>query len=122
MHNIILLYTYFVLVKWTALWSKHQNQAQMRELNCLQKINHFPDSWCVGRKDRLLLTMNAMKRLHGRCFDFHPDGFILPQERDALLRLLQAETKTKKGNTSLWIMKPVASAQGKGIRVSTLYA
>ena len=38
---------------WTALWSKHQNPSQMKELNCLQKINHFPASWCIGRKDRL---------------------------------------------------------------------
>lgn len=30
---------------WTALWSKHQNPSQMQELNCLQKVNHFPASW-----------------------------------------------------------------------------
>lgn len=29
-------------VKWTALWSKHQNDTQMRGLNCLQKVSHFP--------------------------------------------------------------------------------
>eukprot|EP01041_Mallomonas_annulata_P013638 gene13638-28958_t len=47
--------------QWTAMWSKHQTMAQMKELNCLQKINHFPASWCVGRKDRLLRTINGMK-------------------------------------------------------------
>lgn len=31
--------------QWTALWSKHQNPTQMQELNCLQKVNHFPGSW-----------------------------------------------------------------------------
>lgn len=33
---------------WTAMWAKHQNQTQMKELNCLQKVNHFPASWCIG--------------------------------------------------------------------------
>lgn len=32
-------------VQWTAMFSKHQNAAQMKDLNCLQKINHFPASW-----------------------------------------------------------------------------
>jgi tubulin polyglutamylase TTLL4 len=31
--------------QWTAMFSKHQNAAQMKDLNCLQKINHFPSSW-----------------------------------------------------------------------------
>ena len=30
---------------WTAMFSKHQNLSQMKDLNCLQKINHFPASW-----------------------------------------------------------------------------
>jgi len=30
---------------WTAMWSKHQSLEQMKELNCLQKVNHFPASW-----------------------------------------------------------------------------
>lgn len=113
-------------VKWTALWSKHQTDSAIKDLNCLQKINHFPGSWCVGRKDRLLHTISAMKRLHGNEFDFHPDGFVLPQEHDGLMRLLQSESMTSasgksKKNTSnnLWIFKPVAASQGKGIKVIT---
>ena len=66
---------------WTALWSKHQNEAQMKELNCLQKINHFPASWCIGRKDRLSRTMNMMKRTHGSSFDFHPETFHSPRRK-----------------------------------------
>ena len=67
-------------------------------------------------------TINAMKRLKGHAFDFHPDGYVLPQEHDALLRLLQAEvvaakSSSKKPGSALWIMKPVASSQGKGIKV-----
>jgi tubulin polyglutamylase TTLL4 len=31
--------------QWTAMFSKHQSVSQMKDLNCLQKINHFPSSW-----------------------------------------------------------------------------
>lgn len=33
---------------WTIMWSKHQNLTTLKELNCLQKVNHFPNSWCIG--------------------------------------------------------------------------
>ena len=71
---------------WTALWDKHQDESFLKQLNCLQKVNHFPSSWCVGRKDRLLQTITLMKRLHGDEYDIHPEGFLLPQEKDALQR------------------------------------
>jgi hypothetical protein len=129
---------------WTSLWSKHQNAEQMKELNCLQKVNHFPASWCIGRKDRLTRTLNTMKRVHGAngsVFDFHPETFILPGERDGLHRLLKTEISSaisqnnsssgrvsKTFNSSstsmslaggMWIVKPCASSCGQGIKVMT---
>ena len=127
---------------WTSLWSKHQNSDQMKELNCLQKINHFPASWCIGRKDRLTRTLNTMKRVHGSngiVFDFHPETFILPGERDALHRLMKSEisqaiTASSNGKTNktfnsssttmsvaggMWIVKPCAASCGQGIKVMT---
>ena len=111
---------------WTALWSKHQNESQLKSLNCLQKVNHFPESWCIGRKDRLSRTLNTMKRLHGpEHFNFHPDSYILPQERDSFQRLVKNELTTalQRNNPTysqpLWILKPVASSCGRGIRVIT---
>ena len=120
-------------VKWTAMWSKHQNEVQMKELNCLQKINHFPDSWCVGRKDRLYRTLNAMKRIHHDEYDFHPETFILPQERDILHRKIyndiehgklkitansdESDISNRIDRLSMWIIKPCASSCGRGIKV-----
>lgn len=124
---------------WTSLWSKHQNAEQMRELNCLQKINHFPASWCIGRKDRLTRTLNMMKRVHGAngsLFDIHPETFILPGERESLGRLIKSEisaaanatNRTKSFNSTtaamsaqggMWIVKPCASSCGQGIKVMT---
>lgn len=36
--------------------------APKRNLNRFQKVNHFPGSWCIGRKDRLLRTLARQKR------------------------------------------------------------
>ena len=55
---------------WTCMWSKHQNNSMMKGLNCLQKVNHFQASWCIGRKDRLARTIQAMYRKHGDEFNF----------------------------------------------------
>lgn len=128
---------------WTSLWSKHQNAEQMKGLNCLQKINHFPASWCIGRKDRLTRTLNSMKRAQGAnsaVYDFHPETFILPAERDSLHRLLKTEMSVAiSANSSsgksiktfnstnastamaggMWIVKPCASSCGQGITVMT---
>lgn len=108
--------------KWTALWSKHQSEEVLRSLNCLQKVNHFPNSWCIGRKDRLLRLITAMKRLHGAAYDIHPDGYILPGEKDALLRQVQdidSKSSSRRVREGLWICKPVSSSCGRGIRVLT---
>jgi len=117
---------------WTVMWSKHQNDSQMSDLNCLQKINHFPSSWCVGRKDRLARTMESMHRIKPQEFNFHPESFILPLQREALHRKIFMEIETAKKNlsikkindhrldrASMWIMKPCASSCGRGIKVIT---
>ncbi len=107
---------------WTSLWSKHQSEAQLSDLECLQKVNHFPASWCVGRKDRLSRTMNTMKRLHGKEFNYHPESFILPSDKDSLLRQLHIDEKgggKQQGSEQLWIVKPCASSCGRGISVMT---
>ena len=106
---------------WTALWSKHQNSFHLRQMNMLQKVNHFPSSWCIGRKDRLLRTLTSMKRLHGSHFDFHPMGFILPNEKNQFMRYLQNLYHENPSELDqYWIMKPVASSCGKGIRLVTV--
>ena len=106
---------------WTAMWSKHQAQETIKNMNCLQKVNHFPASWCIGRKDRLMRTIHTMRRLHPDEFNFHPEGFILPSDNFNLERVLKADAgKMRNKNDKakfLWIIKPVASSCGKGIKV-----
>ena len=106
---------------WTAMWAAHQAHFKLRELNCLQKVNHFPGSWALGRKDRLSRTMWAMKRLYPTEYSFHPESYVLPGENSSLERSAKADVFYNRTTTSkckrYWIIKPVASSCGRGIRV-----
>ncbi|CAM9488701.1 unnamed protein product, partial [Hapterophycus canaliculatus] len=151
-------------MSWTASWGKHPTREGFRNLNRFQKVNHFPGSWCIGRKDRLMRTLARHKReITGAAaaaataaaaaaaasgstpkggggsgggggggsgsgsmsagyrsregsyitnpVEITPDGFVLPADRRAWLKAVEAEPK------AIWIVKPPASSCGRGIRV-----
>ena len=103
-------------VTWQAGWIKHVSLPRYATLRPHQKINHFPDSWVIGRKDRLMALFRTMRRQSGghgnnSVVDFVPQGFQLPGERQACLRASAQDP------AALWILKPPASACGRGIRV-----
>ena len=77
-----------------------------------QKINHFPRTSEITRKDQLCRNVQRMQEMHGaRNFDFIPESFVLPQETDSYLAAAShAEDAT-------WI-KPAAKACGRGIYVT----
>mmetsp|Transcript_9416 Transcript_9416/g.35254 ORF Transcript_9416/g.35254 Transcript_9416/m.35254 type:complete len:854 (-) Transcript_9416:251-2812(-) len=96
---------------WNAIWAKHPSTEAFNGLSVHQKVNHFPGSWCIGRKDRLMRCLERARRRLPREYNFFPEGFILPAEfsswrRRALLH-----------KNFIWISKPVASSCGKGIRL-----
>jgi len=75
-----------------------------------QRINHFPGTFLLGRKDRLTRCLGRFRRRAGRDqMDFYPRSFILP----GAYADFKAAFAASKG---LWIWKPQASARGIGIR------
>ncbi|KAJ3113915.1 putative tubulin polyglutamylase ttll9, partial [Physocladia obscura] len=82
-----------------------------------QRINHFRNHYELTRKDLLVKNMKRMiktmekeyGKVEGAKFDFICTSYVLPQEH----ALFQEEFKRNPG--SVWIMKPVGKAQGKGI-------
>ena len=73
-------------------------------------MNHFPRSFEITRKDCLYKRLSRMQVLHGqRHFAFVPKTYILPNESSLLAEDLQREKHR------MWIAKPAASSQGKGI-------
>lgn len=68
--------------EWNILWSSSSCKSYLYEgLNEYQKINHFPQSHEITRKDRLCFNIVRMQERHGKQhFDFVPDTYILPDE------------------------------------------
>ena len=66
--------------EWNVLWSTSSCKSYLYEgLNEFQRINHFPQSYEITRKDRLCYNYVKMQERFGRAqFDFIPDTYILP--------------------------------------------
>lgn len=111
--------TGFVLVRksnqWLGTWGKHMKSPMFKTLKETQKLNHFPGTFQLGRKDRLWRNFQRMILKFGvKEFGFLPHTYILPQE----LKLLKQCWEYKNGNGGeMWIIKPPASARGVGIKV-----
>jgi len=79
-------------------------------LDCYQKINHFPKSNEISRKDFMFINIVKMKQKFPRDFDFIPNSFVLPKDHGFLVKEMDLHHGKK-----TYICKPVASSQGKGI-------
>ena len=78
-------------------------------LNEFQRINHFPNTNEITRKDKLCINISQMQENFGTdLFNVIPSTFILPDEFGDFY----AEFAKNKGT---WIVKPCASSRGRGI-------
>lgn len=97
------------------LWAKRATPYTLATLNAYQKVNHFPGTWGVGRKDNLAASISEMKRHYGSdVFDIIPTSFILPRQQTELELDAEHHPGTV-DNPAIYIMKPVASSCGRGI-------
>ncbi|XP_035743508.1 uncharacterized protein LOC118451242 [Vespa mandarinia] len=99
--------------EWSGTWGKHMKSACYKNLKEFQKVNHFPGTFQVGRKDRLWRNVSRMMTKYGkREFGFVPRTYVLPQDLRCFHQIWE-----KSGSKEKWIIKPPASARGRGIRV-----
>ncbi|XP_076017693.1 tubulin polyglutamylase TTLL5 [Genypterus blacodes] len=92
------------------MWTgSHLKPYLLRSLQDFQKVNHFPRSYELTRKDRLFKNIQRMQQTHG-FMNFHivPQTFVLPAEYQEFCSCFSKD----KGP---WIIKPVASSRGRGI-------
>ncbi|NXW26581.1 TTLL5 polyglutamylase, partial [Phaetusa simplex] len=92
------------------MWTgSHLKPYLLRSLTDIQKVNHFPRSYELTRKDRLYKNISRMQLAHGfKTFHILPQTFILPAEyRDFC--------NTYSKDRGPWIVKPVASSRGRGV-------
>ena len=90
------------------IWTDNTVQPErFCKLKPYQKINHFPNMHELARKNYLAKNLNKMKKLFPHDFNFYPKTWVYPAEYPSLK--LQTTPKT------VYIVKPEASCQGKGI-------
>ena len=94
---------------WNIFWGRRIKDEEYSALNPYQKINHFPGTWNIGRKDALVRGVCRMRRHFGPAFSFIPQTFLLPHDAS----LLEVEMARCPGHP--FIVKPPASSCGKGI-------
>ncbi|NWW02295.1 TTLL5 polyglutamylase, partial [Oreocharis arfaki] len=92
------------------MWTgSHLKPYLLRSLTDIQKVNHFPRSYELTRKDRLYKNVSRMQLTHGfKTFHILPQTFILPTE-------YQDFCSTYSKDRGPWIVKPVASSRGRGV-------
>ncbi|XP_053568407.1 tubulin monoglutamylase TTLL4 [Bombina bombina] len=98
---------------WLGCWGHHMKSPAFKTIRYFQKLNHFPGSFQIGRKDRLWRNLSKMQARFGKKeFNFFPQSFVLPQD----IKLLRKAWE-EGGTRQKWIVKPPASARGMGIQV-----
>ena len=121
---------------WDILWTHTQGKNYFYErLSQYQKINHFPASSELTRKDRLALNVRNMQDRYTRqFFNFIPETFIIPDQWDDFGAYFNSEDMRIKNQVimsngevqmsgyrpllhNMWICKPMASSRGRGIYI-----
>ena len=94
-----------------AIWSSSLRGKELSGMAPYQRVNHFPGTWELGRKDRLWRNLYRMRRRHGSQYHIMPTSFLLPSDHDELL--LDWEHHPE----NMYILKPKSSSRGRGIRM-----
>ncbi|KAM6462062.1 tubulin polyglutamylase TTLL5 isoform 4-T6 [Liasis olivaceus] len=96
--------------EYNLMWTgSHLKPYVLRTLTDIQKVNHFPRSYELTRKDRLYKNISRMQQIYGfKTFHVLPQTFILPAE-------YQEFYNSYSKDRGPWIVKPVASSRGRGV-------
>ena len=96
---------------WNVLWVGSSAQLYLYEgLNEFQRINHFPNSYELTRKDKMHINISNMVSMYGKDdYDFVPETYLLPDQYNEFY------LQYMKNRNNLWIHKPCGSSQGRGI-------
>ncbi|CAI5450987.1 unnamed protein product [Caenorhabditis angaria] len=104
------------------IWSgAPMKNIRMRDLMPWQRLNQFPRSTELTKKDRLYENIERSKSIFGTPFDFIPEFYVTPRENKKMTEAfdrLNQEIIENGGEFCFpgeFIVKPTNSRQGKGI-------
>ncbi|XP_063309542.1 tubulin polyglutamylase TTLL5-like [Pelobates fuscus] len=87
------------------------NASVLANLSKFQKINHFPNSMQLGRKDLLCKNIQTLQKKHGaQTYNFLPQSYVLPNDNKEFRKVISKDQGP-------WISKPVSACQGRGIQI-----
>ncbi|XP_060801275.1 probable tubulin polyglutamylase TTLL2 [Amyelois transitella] len=104
--------------RWNLWWRTSSFPAGCyKTLGDWQFMNHIPKGGSICRKDGLSRLLRCMRRVYGSIYDFSPPCFHLPLEYAKLVSECSRLRRTEEdsGSNVVWIHKPVAQSQGRGI-------
>ena len=101
--------------KWDVLWTDGHIEAQdLFRLNDQQKISHFPAIYVLAKKNFLGRSLMRMNKAFPEHYAFFPCTWSVPAELGELLR-----HDSQLPEEAVYIFKPEAASQGKGIVLFT---
>lgn len=81
-----------------------------------QRLNHYPKSTLITKKDALARNLKRMRCVHGaNVFNFSPLSFNLPNDYTKYVKAYGVLRQKAEGRTPLWICKPADLSRGRGI-------
>lgn len=96
---------------WDLIWSDFYIQEDfIRRLAPHQRVNHFPGSYLLCKKNFLASHLLKLQQSLPACYDFFPKTWILPFNYKCLNEYAESNSYKK-----VFIAKPEASCQGRGI-------
>lgn len=103
--------------QWNMWWKTSRFSASDYEsLLPWQRLNHYPKSTTLTKKDGLLRNVRRMQGVHGnQVYNFVPQGFNLPND---YTRFVSEFSKLRDSNNNgpiYWICKPADMSRGRGI-------
>jgi len=99
--------------EWEVYWTDMSvGIERIMKLNKTQKINHFNGMLELCRKKSMARNLSKMCKLFPEHYDFMPRTFSLPIDMQELMSDVRA-----RGKKQIYILKPDAGCQGKGIKL-----
>jgi tubulin polyglutamylase TTLL5 len=109
---------------WDLLWTWKAPRVALNELLPWQRVNHFPHSRQLTRKDLLKKNLQRARAAPGRSdgYDVMPLTFALPAEYNSFAMAFAAcrEQAEQSGGANVWIMKPTGCGASRGRRIALL--